>query len=136
MLPTDVYAGGNLDIYAAQAVTPGRLDEVLDLGVTAGALTGLSTGEVAISGTAAKAMSPRAGDVATLRLGDGSPLRATVAAVYDHGLGFADVLIAWDDAADHVSDPVVTTVLVQATAAGGAEEVSRFAPSRSLSCGW
>ena len=37
LLPTDVYAGGNLDIYAAQAVTPGRLDEVLDLGVTAGA---------------------------------------------------------------------------------------------------
>ena len=77
----------------------------------------------------------RAGDVATLRLGDGSPLRATVAAVYDRGLGFADVLIAWDDAADHVSDPVVTTVLVR-TAAGGAEEVSRFARSRSLSCGW
>ena len=126
LLPTDVYAGGNLDIYAAQAVTPGRLDEVLDLGVTAGALTGLSPGEVAISGTAAKAMSLRAGDVATLRLGDGSPLRATVAAVYDRGLGFADVLIAWDDAADHVSDPVVTTVLVR-TAAGGAEEVSRFA---------
>ena len=95
LLPTDVYAGGNLDIYAAQAVTPGRLDEVLNLGVTAGALTGLSTGEVAISGTAAKAMSLNYGDVATLRLGDGSPLRATVAAVYDRGLGFADVLITW-----------------------------------------
>ena len=43
MEATSVYAGYELDPYAAQAVTPGRLDEVLDLDVTEGTLDDLAS---------------------------------------------------------------------------------------------
>ncbi len=74
MQPTSVYAGYELDPYQAQAVTPGRLDEVLDLDVVAGSVEDLAPDEVALSEYAADSMGAELGEKVELRLGDGTPV--------------------------------------------------------------
>ena len=59
MQPTSVYAGYELDPYAAQAVTPGRLDEVLDLDVVAGSVENLAPTRSRCRNTPRTAWAPR-----------------------------------------------------------------------------
>ena len=112
MQPTSVYAGYELDPYQAQAVTPGRLDEVLDLDVVAGSVENLAPDEVALSEYAADSMGAELGEQVELRLGDGTPVTPTVGAVYDRSLGFGDVVLPWHGVAEHLSDRTFATMLV------------------------
>ena len=112
MQPTSVYAGYELDPYQAQAVTPGRLDEVLDLDVVAGSVENLAPDEVALSEYAADSMGAELGEQVELRLGDGTPVSPTVGAVYGRSLGFGDVVLPWQSVAEHLSDRTFSTMLV------------------------
>ncbi|MET7384143.1 FtsX-like permease family protein [Streptomyces sp. NPDC005529] len=101
-----------LDKYAAQGVTPAGLSRTWDPDVTAGTLNDLDTGTVAVSELAADQLRLKPGDRLRLTLGDGTPVRLTVAAVYARGLGFGDLTFAHDLVARHVDNPLATSVLV------------------------
>ncbi|MFD6919996.1 FtsX-like permease family protein [Streptomyces sp. NPDC059944] len=101
-----------LDKYAAQGVTPAGLSRTWAPDVTAGTLNDLDTGTVAVSELAADQLRLKPGDRLRLTLGDGTPVRLTVAAVYARGLGFGDLTFAHDLVARHVDNPLATSVLV------------------------
>ncbi|GAA4504651.1 FtsX-like permease family protein [Actinoallomurus oryzae] len=124
MVPTSIRVGQGK--YAAQGVTPAGLTETIDPGVRAGSLDGLAHGGVAVSANAAGHMHARLGTELNVTLGDGTPLRARVAAVYGRGLGFGDVLLPYDVVAAHVDDPLPRQVLV----AGGSADALRRAVAR------
>ncbi|MER5620448.1 FtsX-like permease family protein [Streptosporangium sp. NPDC002544] len=91
--------------YGAQAVTPEGLDQTMDLGVTAGSIKNLSKDSLAVSRTTAGQLGVKPGDTVRLTLGDGTPAKLTVAAVYTRGLGFGDITLAHGLVAEHVDDP-------------------------------
>lgn len=108
--PTTVFlpAYGGTDV-SAVAVTPGRLPDVLDLGVADGDLATLDDGEIAVSELEGGA---DVGDVIDTYLADGTPYRATVVATYRHGLGFGDAVIPSDAAGGgHLGDSAVAQIL-------------------------
>ena len=72
LTPTTVFANYELDPYLATAVTPGRLDDVLDLGVVEGSVAEPNAGEVMLSKDAAASMGVGVGDEVEIRLGDGT----------------------------------------------------------------
>lgn len=92
-----------------------RLDEVLDLGVTAGSLSEVGEGTVALDHLTARALSAQVGDQVHLRLGDGVDHRPEVVAIYEHGLGLGQVLLPYDLLARHVGAAHLAEVLVAAT---------------------
>ena len=94
------------------AVTPGRLDDVLDLGVVEGSVAEPNAGEVMLSEDAAASMGVGVGDEVEIRLGDGTPAAPTVVAVYERSLGFGDVVLPWQLVAGHLTDAVISLVLV------------------------
>ncbi|MET9404196.1 ABC transporter permease [Streptomyces sp. NPDC002935] len=101
-----------LDKYAAQGVTPAGLSRTWDPDVTAGSLKDLGNSTVAVSELAADQLHLTPGSTLRLTLGDGTPVRLTVAAVYAKGLGFGDLTFAHDLVARHVDNPLATSVLV------------------------
>ncbi|MFG3170204.1 FtsX-like permease family protein [Streptomyces sp. NPDC048200] len=102
-----------LDKYAAQGVTPAGLSRTWDPDVTAGTLDDLDSGTVAVSELAADQLHLKPGDTLRLTLGDGTPVRLTVAAVYTRGLGFGDLTFAHDLVARHVDNPLAASVLIR-----------------------
>ncbi|GAB7046143.1 FtsX-like permease family protein [Catenuloplanes indicus] len=86
----------------AAVLTP-EAASVLDLGVRDGDLSGLTGATVAIDTTTAASRRAGVGSEVTLVLGDGTPVTALVAAVYERGLGFGPVVLAHDLAAGHSS---------------------------------
>jgi putative ABC transport system permease protein len=104
-------------VFAAQGVTPERLAETMDLAVRRGDLTELRGEAVALSRVVAETVRARLGGTVELRLGDGTLLRPRVVAVYENGLGFADVTLPNDLVVAHTTARVDTAVLIR-TAAG------------------
>lgn len=101
-----------LDKYAAQGVTPAAVSRTWDPDVTAGSLDGLTEHTVAVSELAADQLRLAPGSTLRLTLGDGTPAVLTVAAVYARGLGFGDLTFAHDLVADHVDNPLASSLLV------------------------
>jgi putative ABC transport system permease protein len=133
MEATTVYAGYELDPYATQAVTPGRLDEVVDLDVTDGTLEDLAPDQVALSTYAAGSLDAQVGEKVELRLGDGTAAAPVVAAVFDRSLGFGDVVLPWQSAGEHLGDRAVSTVLVsdRGDTAGTTDVLEKFQAEQS-----
>jgi putative ABC transport system permease protein len=98
---------------SAQGVSPRGLRHTLDLDVREGGTTRLGPGTVAVSTTAASWLGVGLGDTAELRLGDGTPVRAKVVAVYGRGLGFADLTLAHEQLLPHTTAGMDETVLVR-----------------------
>ena len=121
---TSVYGNFELDPYAAKAVTPGNLDDVLDLDIVDGSLGELRPGQVALSQDAARSLGATVGERAEVRLGDGTPANPLVVATYNRSMGFADVVLPWESVAPHVTDPTVSLLLVNA---GGSDRVANSA---------
>ncbi|MER7751650.1 FtsX-like permease family protein [Kitasatospora sp. NPDC097643] len=94
---------------SVQAVTPERLADTLDLGVTTGDLGKLTDGTAA----AAEGLGYRVGDRIRLTLADGTPAEVTVVAVYGRGLGFGDLTLAHGLVAAHVDVPLDDELLVR-----------------------
>lgn len=103
-----------LDKYAAQGVTGAGLARTWDPEITGGSLADFAAGSrtAAISELAADRLDLRPGDRLELHLGDGTPARLTVAAVYARGLGFGDLTLPHDLVARHVDNPLAVTVLI------------------------
>jgi putative ABC transport system permease protein len=88
----------------------------MDLGVSSGSLSGLSSQTLAVSTTAASGLGVHVGDRVKLTLGDGTPADLQVTAIYQRGLGFADLTLAHDLVAAHVDNPLSSAVLIAAPA--------------------
>ncbi|MFD8596068.1 FtsX-like permease family protein [Kitasatospora sp. NPDC059646] len=94
---------------SVQGVSPQRLADTLDLGVTAGDLGALADGTAA----AADGLGYRLGQRVRLTLADGTPVEVTVVALYGRGLGFGDLTLAHDLVAAHVDVPLDDELLVR-----------------------
>ncbi|MEV0534434.1 FtsX-like permease family protein [Kitasatospora sp. NPDC050463] len=93
---------------------PAKLPAVLDLGVKSGSLADLarSADTVALDAGLAEALGVEVGDRAPLWLGDGTPVKPTVVATYERGLGLGQVLLPRAAVAEHVSVGYDSQVLV------------------------
>ncbi|TDC19605.1 ABC transporter permease [Streptomyces sp. 8K308] len=117
---TTVYATtsmlGDIEVfdYLALGVDPTGLRATLDLAVRGGDPRALTDDAVALSRTAAGTLGADVGDRVDLHIGDGTPLRPRVVAVYDRGLAFGDVLLPHDTVTAHTTDHRTETVLVRA----------------------
>jgi putative ABC transport system permease protein len=119
LIPTIVYVpyAGGLNA-SAEGVTPGPLDSLLRLDVTSGSLAHFGPGDVAVSALIGGkgGMNAHIGETITTYLADGTPYRATVAAVYSRSLGFADVLVPTGAAGGgHLGTTAFDEVLVGAS---------------------
>jgi putative ABC transport system permease protein len=106
-------------MYAAQGIVGDRLAETLDLDVLAGDVADVRGNAVALSRIAAGTIGAGLGDTVDLRLGDGTPIRPTVVALYERGLGLGDVTLPHDLVLAHTTDGLDFAVLV--AAAGGTD---------------
>ncbi len=125
---TTVYANFELDPYAAKVVVGESLDGLLELGVVRGSLATLAKDEVALSADAAAGLDAEVGEPVALHLGDGTEQEYTLVAVYDRSLGFADVLLPWDPVGEHLTDALLSLVLVD----GGEDPAAAAAAVRAL----
>ncbi|PRA81334.1 ABC transporter permease [Microbacterium sp. MYb66] len=90
--------------HVLQGIDPQNVADSLDLRVRAGSLAELDdAATVAVSTDAAQGLGVDLGDTVTGYLGDGSPLDATVVAVYERGLGFGDLTMAADAVRAHTT---------------------------------
>ncbi|HTX85106.1 MAG TPA: FtsX-like permease family protein, partial [Streptosporangiaceae bacterium] len=105
----------DLDTISGEVVSGGSLPGVLNLDVTAGSLSRLRPGQVAVSAVEASAgyMDVHVGSNITAWLPDGSRYRARVSAIFARSFGFADVLIPARVAAVHLSSPAIGQILLQ-----------------------
>jgi putative ABC transport system permease protein len=114
VLHSTVWVGDNR--YSAEGVTPAGLTTTMDLGVTRGSIRDLGDDTVALSTVAASELGADVGDTLALQLGDGTPARLQVVAVYTRGLGFGAITLPYQLLAGHVDVPMAATVLVAAPA--------------------
>ncbi|MGW2477824.1 FtsX-like permease family protein [Streptomyces sp. NPDC001665] len=128
VLHTSVRVG--LTKYGAQGVTSRGLARTSDLGVTTGSLDRLSPGTVAVSENAARRLDVAVGGRVSLTLGDGTPVRLRVIAVYERGLGFGELTLDHGLMARHVDDP--TGTLLVAAPKLSREDVAAAVPGASV----
>ncbi|MFJ9648242.1 FtsX-like permease family protein [Streptomyces sp. NPDC101206] len=110
--------------YGAQGVTPAGLARTWDPAVTAGSLDGFGERSAAVSELAAEQLGLKPGSELEVALGDGTPARLTVAAVYARGLGFGDLTLPHGLVAAHVDNPLAAAVLVAAEPGTGKERLA------------
>jgi putative ABC transport system permease protein len=101
--------------YTAQGITPDGLDDVMNLDVQRGDLSGLTGGTVAVSKFAAGTFGVDVGGTLSLRLGDGTPYTARVVAVYGNGLGFGDLTLPNDVVVGHTTSGLDSEILIAGT---------------------
>ncbi|MFJ9431095.1 FtsX-like permease family protein [Streptomyces sp. NPDC101490] len=101
-----------LDRLPVLGVDAAGLTGMLDPGVVAGDLAGLArTGTVAVGSDTAVSLDVRPGSTVELRLGDGTPRRLRVVAVYERSLALGEFLLPKAELAPHMSDPYPSRVL-------------------------
>ncbi|SIM52578.1 ABC transporter permease [Micromonospora cremea] len=98
--------------YPAQGTIGHRLAETMDLAVLQGDVADVRGNTVALSRIAAGTLGAALGDTVDLRLGDGTPIRPTVVALYERGLGFGDVTLPHDLVLEHTTDRLDFAVLI------------------------
>ncbi|PRB01961.1 FtsX-like permease family protein [Microbacterium sp. MYb64] len=115
-----------------QGVDPRAVERTMDLQVRSGALTGLGGAEtVAVSTDAAQTWGVGLGDAIEGWFGDGTPLHATVVAVYERGLGFGDLTMDAEAVRARTTSGLDAFALV-AVDAGQADQVQAAATARGL----
>ena len=105
--------GASDDALPAQILAGGQ-GGGLDAGVTAGSLSALHGDAIALGRHRAADARAKVGDRVTLVLGDGTPARATVVAIYTRELALGDALLAPELAAGHQTSPLLGTILIRA----------------------
>lgn len=115
-----------------QGIDPRAVEKTMDLEVRSGALTGLGGAEtVAVSSDAAQTWGVGVGDAVDGWFGDGTPLHATVVAVYERGLGFGDLTMDAEAVRARTTTGLNAFALV-AVDAGQADAVQSAATAQGL----
>ncbi|MET7756290.1 FtsX-like permease family protein [Streptomyces sp. NPDC005389] len=120
-----------LDRLPVLGVDAAGLAGTLDPGVVTGDLAGLArTGTVAVGSDMADSLDVRPGSTVDLRLGDGTPKRLRVVAVYERSLALGEFLLPKAELAPHMSDPYPARVLASTAraAAGSAVPPEQVSP--------
>ena len=97
----------------AQAIDPAAAAETIDPHVVEGRLSALNGQNIAISSMTASSQNWKLGDRAKLWLGDGTPLTARVAAIYERGLGFGDILLSRSTVEGHTRSDLDDQLLIR-----------------------
>ncbi|MEV7908689.1 ABC transporter permease, partial [Streptomyces anulatus] len=97
----------------------------IDLAVTSGSLDRLRGNGVALSTMTAGGLGASVGDTVRLRMGDGTPVKLTVVAVYGRGLGYGDVALPYTLVRDHSAAGMAGRVYV---AGGEKDRLAALAP--------
>lgn len=118
--------------YQAQGVDRQGLADTLDLGVRAGSLDRLTGGTVAVSRAAADTLGARVGGAVSLYLGDGTPIRPRVVAIYDRGAGFGDITLPHADLLPHTTRRLDDAVLVRASGGAALAALERRYPGLTV----
>lgn len=126
VVPTTIRAGKGR--YTASGVTTAGVGRTFDPGVRSGSLDRLAGDAVAVSTAAAARLHARLGDSVGIAMGDGTPVRVRVVAVYSRGLGFGDLLLPYGAVAGHVDDPLPRQVLVAGGSTGALRAAVRAYP--------
>ena len=100
--------------FPAQGVDPAGLAGTLDLKVTEGSLADLGPASVAVSAPQAATFGWQVGEQADLWLGDGTPARLRVVALYERSLGFGDLVLDRATLAGHTATGLDDRLLVRA----------------------
>ncbi|MEV0567620.1 FtsX-like permease family protein [Dactylosporangium sp. NPDC050588] len=116
----------------AQAVSGPDLTATMDLRVRQGDLSALSTGTVAASSIRASTHGWKIGDTVPLWLGDGTPVRLTLVAVYERGLGFGDITLTRDTVAGHTARDVDDEVLISTSGPADPSALTARHPGSTL----
>ncbi|MFF9567158.1 FtsX-like permease family protein [Streptomyces sp. NPDC014685] len=115
-----------LDRLPVLGVTADRLSGALDPGVTAGDLAELrGRGTVAVGEDRAADLDIGIGDTVELRLGDGTPVRLRVVALYERALGLGEFMLPREVLAGHVPAPYDQQVLIRSADGDAASAVRR-----------
>ncbi|MFE9885823.1 FtsX-like permease family protein [Streptomyces scopuliridis] len=99
----------------AYGIDAAGLTGTLDLPVASGSLRELHGDTVALSETEALWLGKKVGDRVDLVLGDGTPAKPRVIALYRPNLGFGDVLLPSDVVLPHTTNRLADVVLVATT---------------------
>jgi putative ABC transport system permease protein len=132
LLPTEVAAvshpfdGPQFAFVPAAALSGDGPGHTLDLDVRRGSFAALGPGTVALSEDWAHALRADVGSRVALWLGDGTPVRVRVVAVYASSLGFGDVVLPRAAVAAHVAVPTAAQALVAAGPAHAADVAQRL----------
>jgi len=105
---------GVSDDITPAAVLTGGTGGGLDAGVTDGTLAQLHGDAIALSRRRAEGADAEIGDRVRVVLGDGTPARATVVAIYTRDLAFGEALLSPELAAGHSTTPFLGAILVTA----------------------
>lgn len=118
----------------AQAIDPEGAAETMDLKVSAGNLDDLGEGTVAVSTLQAGNSGWKLGDDVEFWLGDGTPVKLRLVALYERGLAFGDVTLAKETVAGHTRADVDSHVLIR-TEPGASLKAPGLLSSDSLTSG-
>ena len=97
----------------AQAIDPQDAARTIDPDVVEGSLSALNGENIAVSALQASSMRWDLGERVQLWLGDGTPLKARVAAIYERGLGFGDVMLSRSTVAGHTRTDLDDQLLIR-----------------------
>jgi putative ABC transport system permease protein len=97
----------------AQAIDPRDAAETIDPHVVKGSLSALNDQNIAVSAMEASSQKWKLGGQAKLWLGDGTPLTARVAAIYERGLGFGDVMLSRSTVEGHTRTNLDDQLLIR-----------------------
>ncbi|MEU6022984.1 FtsX-like permease family protein [Micromonospora sp. NPDC047134] len=104
---------GETEEVSAQGIDPAGVEHTLDLKVTEGRLADLHGATVALSTLQAASQGAKVGDQVAMWLGDGTPVRLRVVALYERGLGFADVTVNREIITGHTATDLDDQVLIR-----------------------
>jgi putative ABC transport system permease protein len=124
--------GGNPEQLPAQAVAGAGLGEVVDLGVTAGSIADLRGDGLAVAERRARSLGWSVGDRVRLWLGDGTPVRLRVAALFRRAGGFGEVVLPRRVVEGHVTSALDDAVFVSSTGAAAPAALARAHPEAEL----
>ncbi|MGW1710583.1 FtsX-like permease family protein [Streptomyces sp. NPDC002206] len=113
VVATPAHTGGEPVALSAQGVDPTALGATMDLKPRAGRLDRLNRNTIALSAVASSELGRGLGDRVRLQLGDGTSLSPTVVAVYERGMGFADITFDHDLLLAHTTSHLDASVLVR-----------------------
>jgi putative ABC transport system permease protein len=105
--------GGTPTVVPARAVDGTEIAGAFDLGVDTGSLAGLHGRSVAVDTRLARRLGWRTGEQIRIWLGDGTPARLRVAALFRRPLGFGQIVLPRSVVAGHVTELLDDAVFVR-----------------------
>jgi putative ABC transport system permease protein len=134
----------NLDVYLVDSgldnfgspwsgvAVDGPIGTVLNLGVRSGFLRGVQGDRVAVSAELASHRDLRVGSIIHARFADLDRADLRVVAIYDHALGFGDILVARSLGLEHAAVRLENAVYIDSSGAISPQSVRRALPNATL----